>query len=137
MSHKRWSLREGSRHEDLALLEAITELCGTADSLRGERCACVRVCVCVSSFSGCHYISTDEVPSLLQMLLLFDHAQEARQLLSLFTELLDSAKTAVERAWPKQATPTPAPVTGPEATVNSMIASMATATEQSLSNNGE
>ena len=34
-SHRKWSLRAGSFHEDLALMEAITDVCGTVDSLQG------------------------------------------------------------------------------------------------------
>jgi hypothetical protein len=114
-SHRKWSLREGSSREDLALMEAISDLCTTVDSLQ------------------------DEVPSLLRMLLIYDHTQEAKQLHSLFSELLDSVKSAVEKAWPKQATPTTqnVPITGPHATVNSMLASMATTGEQIHGANGE
>ena len=35
-SHRKWSLREGSSREDLALMEAISDLCTTVDSLQGE-----------------------------------------------------------------------------------------------------
>ena len=35
-SHRRWSLKEGSSHEDLALMEAISDLCTTVDSLQGK-----------------------------------------------------------------------------------------------------
>jgi elongator complex protein 1 len=105
-ANRRWSLREGSRHEDLALVEAVSTLCGTVDHLQ------------------------DEVPSLLQTLLLYGHAHEARQLHSSFTALLDSAEIAIEKVWPRQqATPTNTQlslVTGPHMTVNRMLTSIAT-----------
>ena len=41
-SHKKWSLREGSSHEDLALIEAISDLCGTVDRLQGGQLLIVR-----------------------------------------------------------------------------------------------
>ena len=126
-------------------MEAITDLCTTVDSLQGEgkNLQPVKILHPEKFF----HVS-DEIPSLVQMLLLYDHTQEAKQLHSLFTDLLESAKLAVEKTWPKQATPTTqvcvlalhhnyimicfqvVPVTGPHATVNSMLASMATTREQ-------
>lgn len=51
-------------------------------------------------------LSPDEIPSLLEGLLLYGHTHEARQLHRLFTELMTSVRTAVERAWPQETTPT-------------------------------
>ncbi|XP_072167241.1 putative elongator complex protein 1 [Diadema setosum] len=100
---KKNSLREGSRNEDLALMEALALIVKNVDSLR------------------------DEISLLLKMLVRFDSEAEARVLQDDFQSLLGLFMSSLEEIWPTKPLNDQASsqMFGPHATTNSIVASMA------------
>ncbi|XP_078368242.1 elongator complex protein 1-like isoform X2 [Oculina patagonica] len=103
-TRKMYSLKEGSRFEDFALMEALSEIIQTVNK------------------------STEDVASLLKMLVLFDHEEQAALLQTNFQQLITSIETSMNIIWPPEETTSNvnhvSQVTGPGATVNSIIAAM-------------
>lgn len=70
------SLREGSVHEEEALVEALREIVVTVDSLQ------------------------DDMRTLLPMLVQYGHTQDAQELQTRMVGLLAMAGSGLERVWP-------------------------------------
>lgn len=108
---KRLKLREGSVHEEEALLEALREIVSTVDSLQ------------------------DDVSHLLPPLVQFGFTTEARAVQESFGGLLGSVQSNMSAIWGDGGGAVSAPIgladiqrsLGPQATVNSIIAAMAAA----------
>jgi len=99
LGRKKYSLREGSKHEDFALREALVEIVNTADKLK------------------------DDVGSILKVLVLFYYDEQASQLQIQLTELLDTVEANMEEIWSSQTVvnTTEDSYYGPNATVQSII----------------
>eukprot|EP00057_Strongylocentrotus_purpuratus_P001045 XP_001190999.2 PREDICTED: elongator complex protein 1 [Strongylocentrotus purpuratus] len=99
---KKNSLKEGSRNEDIGLMEALLLVMKNVDSLR------------------------DEVGVLLRMLIKFDLEVEAEALQNDLQSLLKLLQTSVNDIWPTQSSndQTASQVYGPQATTNSIVASI-------------
>ncbi|KAM4054060.1 elongator complex protein 1 isoform 1-T2 [Anomaloglossus baeobatrachus] len=97
---KKYSLKEGSPLEDVALLEALGEIVRTVDNMRSE------------------------VNNLLKVLVLFLYDSDARELQHLYHESLQLMETSIPDIWTPctQPTITP-PVLGPHSTANSIMSS--------------
>ncbi|KAM3939198.1 elongator complex protein 1 [Leptodactylus fuscus] len=97
---KKYSLKEGSPLEDLALLEALGEIVRTVDNVRSE------------------------VKNLLKVLVLFLYDTDARELQQTYQELLQLVETSIPDIWNPCAQPSAAtPVLGPHSTANSIMSS--------------
>jgi len=101
---KMYSLKEGSRFEDFALMKALSDIIQTVNK------------------------STDDVGSLLKMMVLYDREEQAVLLQSSFQQLIATIETSTSIIWPPEETSNSqtqvSQVTGPGATVNSIIAAM-------------
>jgi len=99
-----YSLKEGSKFEDFALMEALSDITQAVSK------------------------STDDVAALLKMLVLFDHEEQAALLQTNFQQLTTTIETSVTIIWPPEETSNNvnnvSQVMGPGATVNSIIAAM-------------
>ncbi|XP_069834097.1 elongator complex protein 1 isoform X2 [Dendropsophus ebraccatus] len=97
---KKHSLKEGSPLEDVALLEALGEIVRTVDNMRSE------------------------VNSLLKVLVLFLYDMDARELQTIYHELLQLIETSIPDIWTPCAQLNVAPpVLGPHSTANSIMTS--------------
>uniref|UniRef100_A0A8C5AWV3 Elongator complex protein 1 n=1 Tax=Gadus morhua TaxID=8049 RepID=A0A8C5AWV3_GADMO len=97
---KKWSLKEGSPLEDVALLHALADIIGTVDKIRG----------------GLH--------SLLKALVLFQYDRLAQKLQLAYEEALLMMEAAIPEVWSDGGPPSQTPVTGPDSTANSITASL-------------
>lgn len=99
-----YSLKEGSRFEDFALMEALSEIIQTVSK------------------------TTEDIASLLKMLVLFDHEEQAAPLQTNFQQLITTIESSTSIIWPPEEISNNlgqlSQVTGPGATVNSIIAAM-------------
>ncbi|XP_076005236.1 elongator complex protein 1 [Genypterus blacodes] len=96
---KKLSLKEGSPLEDRALMYALGEIITTVDKLR------------------------EEVHSLLKTLMLFQFDGQAEKLQLTFEEALQMMVAALPEVWQEGLQRNQAPVTGPNSTANSIMAS--------------
>ncbi|KAJ8385271.1 hypothetical protein AAFF_G00191480 [Aldrovandia affinis] len=96
---KKHSLKEGSPMEDVALLHALTEVIHTVDRLQ------------------------EEVHGLLKALVLFGFDSQARKLQQGYGEALQLMETAIPEIWQEDRTQSHTPITGPNSTANSIMAS--------------
>lgn len=98
VGRKKYKLREGSKHEDYALKEALSEIVITADKMKEEVCG------------------------LLKILLYYHGEEQARNLQTIFTELLDIIEKNIKEIWsPEKALQTDNLMYGPDATVQSIL----------------
>ncbi|XP_068740348.1 elongator complex protein 1-like [Montipora capricornis] len=101
---KMYSLKEGSRFEDLALMKALSDIIQTLHK------------------------STEDVSSLLKMMVLFHNEEQAANLQTNFDKLLTLVEKSTGIIWPSEDTSgyqdQASQATGPGATVNSIIAAM-------------
>lgn len=99
-----YSLKEGSRFEDFALMEALSEIIQTVHK------------------------TTDDVASLLKVLILFDREENAAVLQTNFQKLILMIESSTGAIWPPEESSSnlsqASQLTGPGATVNSIIAAM-------------
>uniref|UniRef100_A0A8C5BRA3 Elongator complex protein 1 n=1 Tax=Gadus morhua TaxID=8049 RepID=A0A8C5BRA3_GADMO len=98
---KKWSLKEGSPLEDVALLHALADIIGTVDKIRGG-----------------------ELHSLLKALVLFQYDRLAQKLQLAYEEALLMMEAAIPEVWSDGGPPSQTPVTGPDSTANSITASL-------------
>ncbi|XP_030620667.1 elongator complex protein 1 isoform X2 [Chanos chanos] len=96
---KKHSLKEGSPFEDVALLHALTQIIHVVDKMR------------------------EEVHSLLKALVLFQYDKQACSLQQDYSEILQLIETAIPEIWHEGLQQTQTPVTGPNSTANSIMAS--------------
>ncbi|XP_070693015.1 elongator complex protein 1 [Pempheris klunzingeri] len=96
---KKLSLKEGSPMEDRALMHALGEITTTVDKMR------------------------EEVHNLLKALVLFQFDKQAEKLQLAYGEALQMMEAAVPEVWPEGLQNNPAPLTGPNSTANSIMAS--------------
>ncbi|XP_028910875.1 elongator complex protein 1 isoform X1 [Ornithorhynchus anatinus] len=97
---KKHSLKEGSPLEDLALLEALSEVVRSIEKLK------------------------DEVYHLLKVLILFEYDTQARELQQTFEDTLQLMERSLPEIWTLAQQPSTAmPVLGPNSTANSIMAS--------------
>ncbi|XP_056239105.1 elongator complex protein 1 [Seriola aureovittata] len=96
---KKLSLKEGSPMEDRALMYALGEIITTVDKMR------------------------EEVHSLLKALVLFQFDKQAEKLQLAYEEALQMMETAVPEVWLESLQNNQAPLTGPNSTANSIMAS--------------
>nr|XP_061793334.1 elongator complex protein 1-like [Nerophis lumbriciformis] len=96
---KKLSLKEGSPTEERALVYALREIVTTVDKM------------------------TEEVEALLKALMLFRYDKQAEQLQLVFAAALHAIETAIPEVWPQGTRGSNAPLTGPNSTVNSIMAS--------------
>uniref|UniRef100_A0A3B5MHZ7 Elongator complex protein 1 n=1 Tax=Xiphophorus couchianus TaxID=32473 RepID=A0A3B5MHZ7_9TELE len=96
---KKLSLKEGSPMEDRALMHALSEIITTVDKMR------------------------EEIHSLLKALVLFQFDKQAGKLQLAYEEALQTMERAVPEVWPEGLLTGNAPVTGPNSTANSIMAS--------------
>uniref|UniRef100_A0A665V896 Elongator complex protein 1 n=1 Tax=Echeneis naucrates TaxID=173247 RepID=A0A665V896_ECHNA len=96
---KKLSLKEGSPMEDRALMCALGEIITTVDKMR------------------------EEVHNLLKALVLFQFDKQAEKLQAAFEEALQTMETAVPEVWPEGLQQNQAPITGPNSTANTIMAS--------------
>ncbi|XP_037833298.1 elongator complex protein 1 isoform X2 [Kryptolebias marmoratus] len=96
---KKLSLKEGSPMEDRALMHALGEILTTVDKMR------------------------EEIHSLLKALVLFQFDKQAEKLQLAYEETLQAVEAAVPEVWPEGPQSHHAPVTGPNSTANSIMAS--------------
>uniref|UniRef100_A0A8D1X2E2 Elongator complex protein 1 n=2 Tax=Sus scrofa TaxID=9823 RepID=A0A8D1X2E2_PIG len=97
---KKHSLKEGSPLEDLALLEALSEVVQSMEQLK------------------------DEISHILKMLFLFGFDEQGRELQKTFEDTLQLMERSIPEIWtltPQQSSATP--VLGPNSTANSIMAS--------------
>uniref|UniRef100_A0A287AKW7 Elongator complex protein 1 n=1 Tax=Sus scrofa TaxID=9823 RepID=A0A287AKW7_PIG len=97
---KKHSLKEGSPLEDLALLEALSEVVQSTEQLK------------------------DEISHILKMLFLFGFDEQGRELQKTFEDTLQLMERSIPEIWtltPQQSSATP--VLGPNSTANSIMAS--------------
>lgn len=101
---KMYSLKEGSRFEDFALMEALSEIIQTVHK------------------------TTDDVASLLKVLILFDREENAAVLQTNFQKLILMIESSTGAIWPPEESSSnlsqASQLTGPGSTVNSIIAAM-------------
>ncbi|XP_041845937.1 elongator complex protein 1 [Melanotaenia boesemani] len=96
---KKLSLKEGSPMEDRALMYALSEIITTVDKMR------------------------EEMHSLLKALVLFQFDKQAEKLQLVYEEALQMMEAAVPEVWPEDLQNIQAPLTGPNSTANSIMAS--------------
>uniref|UniRef100_A0A8C4E9S7 Elongator complex protein 1 n=1 Tax=Dicentrarchus labrax TaxID=13489 RepID=A0A8C4E9S7_DICLA len=96
---KKLSLKEGSPMEDRALMYALGEIITTVDKMR------------------------EEVHNLLKALVLFQFDKQAEKLQLAYEEALQTMEAAVPEVWPEGLQNSQAPLTGPNTTANSIMAS--------------
>ncbi|XP_066576528.1 elongator complex protein 1 isoform X2 [Amia ocellicauda] len=96
---KKNSLKEGSPLEDVALIQALSEIIHTTDKI------------------------TDEVNSLLKVLVLFGYDGQALQLQQDYEETLQLMDKAIPEIWQDGLQQSSTPVLGPNSTANSIMAS--------------
>ncbi|XP_060935405.1 elongator complex protein 1 [Limanda limanda] len=96
---KKLSLKEGSPLEDRALMYALGEIITTVDKMR------------------------EEVHNLLKGLVLFQYDKQAEKLQLSYDEALHSMEAALPEVWPEGLQSNQAPLTGPNSTANSIMAS--------------
>ncbi|MED6250908.1 hypothetical protein ATANTOWER_014919, partial [Ataeniobius toweri] len=96
---KKLSLKEGSPMEDRALMHALSEIISTVDKMR------------------------EEIHSLLKSLVLFQFDKQAEKLQLVYEEALQTMEGAVPEVWPEALLNSNTPVTGPNSTANSIMAS--------------
>nr|XP_015807305.2 elongator complex protein 1 isoform X2 [Nothobranchius furzeri] len=96
---KKLSLKEGSPMEDKALMHVIGEIITTVDKMR------------------------EEIHGLLRALVLFQFDKQAEKLQRVYDEALQMMEGSVLEVWPEGLQNTSAPVTGPNSTANSIMAS--------------
>ncbi|XP_062847026.1 putative elongator complex protein 1 isoform X2 [Trichomycterus rosablanca] len=96
---KKHSLKEGSPFEDIALLHALIQIIQVADQMM------------------------EEMHSLLKALVLFQFDKPARSLQSDYSELLALIKTSIPEIWQEGLQQSNTPITGPNSTANSIMAS--------------
>ncbi|KAM9356500.1 elongator complex protein 1 [Symphorus nematophorus] len=96
---KKLSLKEGSPMEDRALMYALGEIITTVDKMR------------------------EEVHGLLKALVLFQFDKQAEKLQQTYEEALHMMEAAVPEVWPEGLQNSQAPLTGPNSTANSIMAS--------------
>ncbi|KAG8593890.1 hypothetical protein GDO81_000980 [Engystomops pustulosus] len=97
---KKYSLKEGSPLEDVALLEALREIVRTVDTMRSD------------------------VNSLLKVLVLFLYDTDARELQQMYQEFLQLMEVSIQDIWVPCAPPNATlPVLGPHSTANSIMTS--------------
>ncbi|XP_026186169.1 elongator complex protein 1 isoform X1 [Mastacembelus armatus] len=96
---KKLSLKEGSPMEDRALMHALGEIITTVDKMR------------------------EEVHNLLKALVLFQFDKQAEKLQVVYEEALQMMESAVPEVWPEGLPNNQAPLTGPNSTANSIMAS--------------
>ncbi|TKS72786.1 Elongator complex protein 1 [Collichthys lucidus] len=96
---KKLSLKEGSPLEDKALMYALGEIITAVDKMR------------------------EEVHGLLKALVLFQFDKQAEKLQLAYEEALHMVEVAVPEVWPENLQNTQAPLTGPNSTANSIMAS--------------
>ncbi|CAB1325495.1 unnamed protein product [Coregonus sp. 'balchen'] len=96
---KKLSLKEGSPLEDMALLHALAEIIHSVDKMR------------------------EEVHSLLKALVLFQFDGQAGRLQQAYGEALQMIEVALPEVWQEGLQQTQAPITGPNSTANSIMAS--------------
>uniref|UniRef100_A0A8C8IK33 Elongator complex protein 1 n=1 Tax=Oncorhynchus tshawytscha TaxID=74940 RepID=A0A8C8IK33_ONCTS len=95
---KKLSLKEGTPLEDMALLHALAEIIHSVDKMR-------------------------EVHSLLKALVLFQFDGQAGRLQHAYGEALQMIEVALPEVWQEGLQQTQAPITGPNSTANSIMAS--------------
>ncbi|KAJ8268913.1 hypothetical protein COCON_G00115200 [Conger conger] len=96
---KKHSLKEGSPLEDVALLHALSEIIHHVDGLQ------------------------EEVHNLLKALVLFGFDSQAGKLQQDYGEALRLMETAIPEIWQEDRLQSHAPITGPNSTANSIMAS--------------
>ncbi|XP_067456105.1 elongator complex protein 1 isoform X2 [Thunnus thynnus] len=96
---KKLSLKEGSQMEDRALMYALSEIITTVDKMR------------------------EEVHNLLKALVLFQFDRQAEKLQLAYEEALQMMEAAVPEVWPEGLQNNQTPLTGPNSTANSIMAS--------------
>ncbi|KAK2848777.1 hypothetical protein Q5P01_008611 [Channa striata] len=96
---KKLSLKEGSPLEDRALMYALGELITTVDKMR------------------------EEVHNLLKTLVLFHFDKQAEKLQLAYEQALQMMEAAGPEVWPEGLQNSQAPLTGPNSTANSIMAS--------------
>nr|XP_019938997.1 PREDICTED: elongator complex protein 1 [Paralichthys olivaceus] len=96
---KKLSLKEGSPLEDRALMYALGEIITTVDKMR------------------------EEVHSLLKALVLFQYDRQAEKLQLSYEEALHTMEAAIPEVWPEGLQNNHTPLTGPNSTANSIMAS--------------
>ncbi|XP_012717183.2 elongator complex protein 1 [Fundulus heteroclitus] len=96
---KKLSLKEGSPMEDRALMHALSEIITTIDKMR------------------------EEIHSLLKALVLFQFEKQAEKLQQAYEGTLQTMEGALPEVWPEGLLSSNAPVTGPNSTANSIMAS--------------
>ncbi|XP_052430790.1 elongator complex protein 1 isoform X1 [Carassius gibelio] len=96
---KKHSLKEGSPFEDIALLNALTQIITIVDKMR------------------------EEVHSLLKALVLFQFDAAASSLQRDYGELLQLVESALPEIWTDNQQQSQTPLTGPNSTANSIMAS--------------
>ncbi|KAL7395027.1 hypothetical protein ABVT39_009016 [Epinephelus coioides] len=96
---KKLSLKEGSPMEDRALMYALGEILTSVDKMR------------------------EEIHSLLKALVLFQFDKQAEKLQLAYEEALQTMEGAVPEVWPEGLQNNQAPLTGPNSTANSIMAS--------------
>nr|XP_043895920.1 putative elongator complex protein 1 [Solea senegalensis] len=96
---KKLSLKEGSPMEDRALMFALGEIITTVDKMR------------------------EEVHGLLKALVLFQFDKHAEKLQAAYDHALQMMEGAVPEVWPENVQNSQAPLTGPNSTANSIMAS--------------
>ncbi|NWV00667.1 ELP1 protein, partial [Upupa epops] len=96
---KRYSLKEGSAFEDLALLEVLGENVRAVEAVKGD------------------------VHVLLKQLVLFDYNEQAKALHQVLEEVLQLLETSIPEIWtPDMQQSSGNPVLGPNSTANSIMA---------------
>ncbi|XP_069025578.1 LOW QUALITY PROTEIN: elongator complex protein 1 [Embiotoca jacksoni] len=96
---KKLSLKEGSPLEDRALMYALSDIITTVDKMK------------------------EEVHSLLKALVLFQFDKQAEKLQLGYEAALQTMEAAVPEVWPDGLQNSQAPLTGPNSTANSIMAS--------------
>ncbi|CAH1797491.1 unnamed protein product [Owenia fusiformis] len=98
---KKWSLKEGSRHEDLALIDALATIISRTEQQK------------------------DEIGPLLKTLVQFHHEDKAAKLQQDFQELIKLVESSIADIWsPQEKDDQPIISLGPDATANSIVRSM-------------
>ncbi|XP_057205981.1 elongator complex protein 1 [Triplophysa rosa] len=96
---KKYSLKEGSPFEDIALLRAVIQIITVVDKMK------------------------EEVHNLLKVLVLFLFDAQASSLQRVYSELLQLMETSIPDIWSENAQRGQNPLTGPDSTANSIMAS--------------
>ncbi|XP_051907945.1 elongator complex protein 1 [Hippocampus zosterae] len=96
---KKLSLKEGNPKEEKALMYALGEIITSVDKMR------------------------EEIQALLKALVLFRFDKQADELRLVFQEALHAMEEAIPEVWPQDTHSSHAPLTGPDSTANSIMAS--------------